>query len=402
MSGAVAVQPPCTHAGASSLVLGREPIFDAQKNVYGYQVSCPASNPAAISTEILELLCPRKPVFINVQRAALLGESFHIWRRENVVIELVDAGEPDSELIIACKNLKSTGVMLALNGAAFGEQHRPLLDLADVLKIDFLTVDEPTRKRISETFGGKSLKLLADKVQSHADFHQALDLGYSYVQGYFFCKPQAGEKKDLPASRQAYMRFVQEVNAETLNFDRIEEVIKSNISLSSKLLRLLNSASMGMGNRITSIKQALSLLGEKPLRRWATLVALQSLGDEKPTELMVTALVRARFCELLGNATGLKERDLDLFLMGLFSTLDALLDQPMSQLLSKTPVAGDVAAALLGANGTLGRIYSLVLSIERGRASRVEHIAAQLGVNVQSICEAYRQAATWADRNTET
>lgn len=244
--------------------------------------------------------------------------------------------------------------------------------------------------------------LLAEKVETHADFQQAFDLGYTYFQGYFFCKPDLVEFVDIPAFKQNYLRFIQEVNAPVLNFDRLETVVKTDMSLSTKLLRYLNSSAMGITNKITSIKQALAMLGEKPLRKWATLVALVAMGNDKPTELMVTALVRARFCELMGAHVGMRDRELDLFLMGLFSAIDALMDQPMSQLLSKIPLPPDVAAALLGANSALGRVYGLTLAMERGRMPRVDQVAAQLKVDPDTVASCYREAMVWADKNTTT
>ena len=405
-------------APGANIFLGRQPIFDRRKAVYAYELlyrSNAKTNAyihedgdqasrrvinGSLNIAGLEDLVANKPAFINVTRKLLVNEDYLVLPRSGCVIELLETVEPDAEVVAACKSLKKAGYTLALDDFAFEEKYRPLLELADILKIDFLSSDAAKRQWFSDTFGGNNLMLLAEKVETHEDFSQAFDLGYTYFQGYFFCKPEVCEFTDLPAYKQNYLRFIQEVNAAELDFNRLEEVVKTDMSLSTKLLRFLNSSAMGISNKITSIKQALTMLGEKPLRKWATLVAMLGMANDKPTELMVTALVRARFCELIGGHASLRDRDLELFLMGLFSTLDALLDQPMSQLLSKIPLSPDVAAALLGANSGMGRVYSLALAIERGRGPRVDQVAGQLRVDTDVVAESYRQAVAWADRNT--
>jgi c-di-GMP-related signal transduction protein len=403
MSTATASQA-ITPAGASqsNVFLGRQPIFDRNKVVHGYELLYrPDFQPgASLNATGVEELVSKKPAFVRITRERLISEAYVALPKTGTVIELLEIVEPDDEVMTACKALKSAGYTLALDDFAFDEKYRPLLELADILKVDFLASDAERRKWFSDNFGGKQLILLAEKVESHADFQQALDLGYTYFQGYFFCKPEVSQFTDLPTFKQNHLRFVQEVNATPIDFDRLEEVVKADMSLSTKLLRFLNSSSMGIANRITSIKQALTMLGEKPLRKWATLVALMSMGEDKTTELMTTSLVRARFCELIGGHAGLSDRDLDLFLMGLFSTLDALLDQPISQLLSRIPLAPDVVAALLGANSPMGRVYALCLAIERGRGPRIEQVREKLQLTTDAVADCYRQAVTWADRNT--
>jgi EAL and modified HD-GYP domain-containing signal transduction protein len=383
----------------SSAYLCRQPIFDRGKAVYGYKLAHRAPINGSLSVDGLADLASSKPAFIHITRKLLVEANYLALPRTGTVIELREALEADAEVLAACKTLKDAGYTLALDDFACDDIYRPLLELADILKIDFLSSDADRRKWFRDTFGGKNVMLLAEKVETHEDFDQAFDLGYTYFQGYFFCKPEVCEFTDVPAYKQNYLRFIQEVNAPQLDFDRLETVVKTDMSLSAKLLRFLNSSAMGISNRITSIKQALTMLGEKPLRKWATLVALLAMGDDKPTELIVTALVRARVCELVGAHAGLRDQDLELFMMGLFSTLDALLDQPMGELLSRVPLSPDVAAALLGANSAMGRVYALALAIERGRGPRVDQVASQLRVDAGVVTDSYRQAVVWADQN---
>jgi EAL and modified HD-GYP domain-containing signal transduction protein len=285
-----------------------------------------------------------------------------------------------------------------LDDFVYKPQYQPLVNLADIIKIDFRALDAAQRAQYAKRFGGRRQTLLAEKVETHADFEQGLKLGYSYFQGYFFCKPEIIAGKELPAVKANYLRFLQEVNRREVNYDQLEDVIKHELSLSTKLLRYLNSAAMGMRNRLHSIKQALVLLGEKPLRKWASLVATSALGEDKPPELLVTSLTRARFGESLAPVVGYGGRELDLFLMGLFSAMDAMLDQPLDQLIARLPVAEDVSAALLGADTELGRICKLMLALERGETDQLAADLQGLRLSLQDIAERYRQAVVWADQ----
>ncbi|NJL30827.1 MAG: HDOD domain-containing protein [Phycisphaerales bacterium] len=172
-----------------------------------------------------------------------------------------------------------------------------------------------------QNYGLGGIALLAEKIEGHDDFKQAVDLGYAYFQGYFFCKPQIVQGRDIPASKANYLLFLKELNQQTLDFGKLESIIKREMSLSVRLLRYLNSASIGMRHRVSSIHHALTLMGEGPLRKWASIVAMIAIADNKPQELMTTCLVRGRFCEQVGNLLGLEEQHLDLFLIGCFPGL---------------------------------------------------------------------------------
>lgn len=403
-----------TVAGASVFV-GRQPILDRRKNVFGYELLYRASGQtnafshddgdqasrrvihSSLNVIGLSELTGEKKAFINFTRKLLTGAEYESLPSSLCVVELLETVEPDEEILDACRAVKSAGYLLALDDFVFAPKYQPLLALADILKIDFLASDGPKRKAVAEQFGGGNTLLLAEKVEKHEDFEEALRLGYTYFQGYFFCKPQIIAHVDIPTFKQTYVRFIQALNAPALNFDQLEDIVKHDVSLSTKLLRYLNSSSRGMSQRISSVKQALTLLGEKPLRRWGSLVALASLGQDKPTELVVTALVRARFCELLAPMLGLVGRELDLFLMGLLSAIDALTDRPLGEVITQIPLPHDVTAALLGANNTFARAYSLAQAFERGIPARLNAVLTLLKLPIEQTSEIYRQAIGWAD-----
>ncbi|HZZ44368.1 MAG TPA: HDOD domain-containing protein [Tepidisphaeraceae bacterium] len=405
---------------SSTVFVGRQPIFDRRKNVFGYELlyrTGDKSNAFAAGTDGdaatravlhgslnvvgLAELTGSKKAFVNCTKTTFVNDEYVVLPPTGSVVELLETVMPDPEILTALKRAKDAGYVLALDDFAFGAEYRPFLPLADILKVDFLATTADQRRRLTEQFSnrGKTL-LLAEKVESHEMFEEAVKLGYTYFQGYFFCKPQIISRRDIPAFKQNCLRFIQEVNSPAISFERLEEVVKRDPSLSTKLLRYLNSAAFGLTNRVSSIRQALALLGEKPLRKWASLIAISELGRDKPTELMTTALVRARFCELLASHADLRGRELDCFIMGLLSAVDAFTDQTLAESVADIPLPADVTAALLGGDNPIGQVYSIALAIERGRSVRAGELMAKCGIQFEIGSHVYRQAIEWADQST--
>ena len=397
-----------------TVFIARQPIFDQNLEVYGYELlfrsgrdnfyafddgdqatRLTVSN--ALNVMGLNDLVSDKKVFVNITRELLL-EGFHILLpKAQAVVELLETVEPDKEVIASCRMLKRAGYILALDDFVFSPKYEPLLAIADLVKVDFMISDREERRSIVADFKRPGLSFLAEKVEGPDEFEEGIALGYSLFQGYFFAKPKIIEGRDIAGAKHKYLLFLREVHSPELDFDRLEKVIKSDGSLSVKLLRYLNSAGMGVRERITSIKQALVLLGARPLRKWASLVAMTCLAEDKPNELVRLSLARAEFCELLGGDLQMIGRELDLFLLGLLSALDAMLDCPLSQVIGQLSLAEDVKATLMGGSGTLGKIYMLVQACERGDWKTACMLGRLLGVEPQRINERYAQSLHWAD-----
>jgi c-di-GMP-related signal transduction protein len=408
--------PGQTTESGQQVFLGRQPILDRARNVFGYELLYRSSgqhnaysgtDADQASSAVLhrslnvvglnELVGPHR-AFVNFTRNLLVNGDWTVLPKESIVVELLETVEPDAEVVSACRAVKEAGYVLALDDFVFSPKYEVLLQLADILKIDFLLTRGEERKRIAAKFGGR-LELLAEKVETHEDFRQGRELGFRYFQGYFFCKPEIISQREIPVLKQHALHFIQEINAPEVDFERVEQIIKRDMALATRLLRYLNSASVGLGNRITSIRHALTLLGQRPLRKWASLIAMSAFGKDKPSELMTIALVRGRFCEQVGSLVGMKNREMDLFFMGLFSAMDALLDQPLDKLLARLPLPEDVAAALTGTASRLGVLYALALAYEQGRDEDVNRLNASLGLTLEELSEIYRQAVVWADES---
>jgi len=392
--------------------IARQPIFDLHKRVYGYELLFRSGldnifkqeDPDQASSQVIidsfflhniSALTGRKRAFINVTRDLLLKEYLLLIPRQLVVVEILENIDPDSEVIAACKKLKKAGYLLAMDDFVYGEKYKPFMDLADFIKIDFLSTAEKERKSLPQNFSPLGIGFLAEKVETPATFQEALELGYTYFQGNFFSKPTIIPGKDLPGYKLHYFRIIQEINRPEISFERLEELIKKEISLSYKLFRYINSAFFGLKNKVHSIKHAMALLGEKEVKKWLSFITLASIGEDKPEELAVQAIIRARFCESLAPHVGLPSRADGLFLMGMFSLLDAFLDRPLSDLLMEIPLDTDIKKALLGEENRFGELYQCVLAYERGEWSKLSEHGKKFKITEALLSQLYLGAVEW-------
>jgi EAL and modified HD-GYP domain-containing signal transduction protein len=397
-----------------SVFLGRQPIFDKRLDVYGYELLYRSGAENAFtgddgdqatrvtignSLNVVGLsdVVGAKMIFFNITRDLLMDEFYAVLPPRRTVVELLETVEPDEEVIAACAQLREEGYLLALDDFVLGDAYRPLLAIADFVKVDFMATEGEQRRALVAEFGRPDLSFLAERIEKPEEFEEAVALGYKYFQGHFFCKPKIIRGSDIAGGKQKYLLFLRAVHGEQIDFDQLEKIIKSDGSLSIKLLRYLNSAALGMREKITSIKQSLVLLGERPLRKWASLLAMTCLGEDKPAELVRVSLARAQFCELLSDDLGLNGRQLDLFMLGLLSALDALLDCPLAEVLAHLPLSRDVKATLLGDSTPLGKLQMLALACERGDWKTGTVLGRMLGLPEQRVADVYAESLRWAD-----
>ena len=338
-------------------------------------------------------------MFLNITAQVLLDESYIVLPADQTVLELeadaVDAADAQA-LLDACGKARRGGYMLALDNFQHGTEPCPLLEVADVIKIDYSRTGYDACRALLERMRGREVAMLASRIESNRAFEQAVELGFDYIQGFFFCQPEMICSRTIDGADTIRMRFLAELARPELDFEQIEAVIKSDTVLTYSLLKYLNSPACGIRNRVTSIHQALVLLGERPLRRWGALVAVAAMSGNKPGELLITSLVRAHFCESLAPMCGLQERSLDLFLIGLLSTLDAITDIPMAQALMALPLDDEVRQVLLGDHaGPLGHVYALAHASERGAWGTAGAVCGRLHLVQHEVVKLYYDSLRW-------
>ncbi len=392
--------------------IARQPIFDRCSAVAGYELLfrsgsenrfVPMDSDLAASKGLeravmsfgFESITDGKPAFVNLSRRVLLSELYTLLPPERSVIELLESVEPDADVIAACRRLKESGYRLALDDFVYRPEFEPLLELADIVKVDFR--NEASRSPAAlERLKGKPSILLAEKVETLGERVQAERLGFELFQGYFYCKPEMMASKTIGPSKANYLRLLKEVGQGEIDFDQVETIIRQEVAFSIRLLRYLNSAGFGWRYEVESINHALRLLGVRQLRKWVAAVATVGLAEGKPTELLVTGLLRARLAELLAAPSGLGRADIDLFFAGLLSVMDAVMDQPLDQVVESMGASPDLTAGLLRREPPFGPVLDLVVAQERGDWARLDDLAGRIGTPTATVQEAYHTAATWA------
>lgn len=387
--------------------IARQPIFDLRLSVYAYELLFrggpqnffqPSKNNSAsviadsVTLFDLHTLTGHSRAFVNADELALRLGAPRLLPPERIVVEILETVRPTEEIVKICTELRASGYLLALDDFTDAPEMQPLVDLAHFLKVDFKLMDSDARARVAAKYRGRELSLLAEKVETAEELEEARRLGYSYFQGYFFCKPSMIETREIPGNKLIQLQLLNAVAASELNYPAIEALLKQEPSLLYRLLRYLNSPALGLRTEVHSIRQALSLLGEKEFRRWVSIFSIVAMSSGKPPELIRTALTRAYFCEEFAASAGLGGQSSSLFLMGLLSVTDALLDKPIKEVLSSLPVAQEVKTALSGGDNRFRDVYELLLAMERAEWPQLASFAARVGCPEDEV-PAFYQAA---------
>lgn len=344
-----------------------------------------------------DLLCDGSRAFINCTRDVLLKDYVTLLHSSQTVVEVLENVPTDEHVVAACKRLKESGYTIALDDFVVDDPREPLTDLADIIKVDLRLCSREQSAAMVKRYG-KRCQMLAEKVETQEEFASAKKLGFCYFQGYFFRKPEVLAASEISTNRISYVRMLQAASRPDLNLSEIENLIKNEPSLCYRLLRYLNSSLFGFANEIHSIRHALTMLGAQETRRWVRLVAMLAAGQNRPSDLVLSALVRGRFCELLGPK--IPHGDSDLFLMGIMSLMDAILEMKMERVVESVRLDQECQAVLLGGTSQLRPVYELMLAQESGQWQIVGELVRQLGVNESEVAEDYWQAMLWAQNIT--
>lgn len=390
----------------------RQPIFDIHTRLFAYELllcQSPAMRPdgpsgdrtatgllsTAFLTEGIEIIAGNKPCFIRFTANLLIKDLAASFPKHTIIIEIPGNVPPSPEMLAACRSLSRQGFILALADFVYARELLPLIELANIVKIDCQLADAATIERTRDRLSRCNLKFLAEKVETHEELARVRTQGFNYVQGAFFARPESLRLTELPSNKLHLLRLLAEVNRPEVSVDRLEHIVAADVAITYKLLRYVNSAFFSLLRQVASVRQAIVYLGERELRRFVTLVILSELAADKPAELVRLSAVRGRFCELLGRECG-REDTAELFFLGLFSLIDALLDAPMAQLMDKLPLGAGIKEALVHRQGPLVPFLDAAIAYEQGRTEACLHALARLRIHAGTIYALYLDAITFA------
>jgi c-di-GMP phosphodiesterase len=402
----------------SDIFVARQPIFDRNRRVKGYELlfrrgprnvaefsDARGATEHVISASYLDIgiqeLTAGMPAFINFSRDLLIDGTPKMLQPEQVVVEILEDVIPDREVIRSVRELKGRGYRIALDDFNGDPAFNDLVPLVDIIKIDLVLSsrrDVVERLRRLRSAHSTPPTLLAEKVETHRQLDEASRHGFELFQGYFFSTPEILRSTRIPEAKVAHLKLLQTFQAPTLSYRQMEEIIKSDVALTAKLLKYINAAAFPWAGRVTSVRHALTCLGEMNIRKWVALVALTGMTQDKPRELAVASACRGRFCELAGDAVDPSHTELDHFLLGALSNVDAMLDVPMELVLGRLPISQEVKAALCGERSTLRDLLDVATLYERGDWSRLASLCRRLNLSESVLPFLYRDALLWSDR----
>ena len=398
----------------SEVYLARQPIFDKNLQLAGYELlyranamataAGTASDAVHMSSSTLvnsilsigldDLIGDAK-AWINFPREMLLERDFDLLDPKRCVVEILESVPCDDDSIMATQELHARGFTVALDDFASGPEYAPLLELAHVIKLDVLGRTEEDIDAQIQTLGSYRAKLLAERVETASVFAMCRRLGFSLFQGYYFSRPEIVQRRDLSPAMAAIAQLMNKVLDPRVTEKELEKIFRQDPGLSLKLLKIVNTASMG-GQGIESIAQAIRLVGRQVLHRWLALLLASSAprANGMDQELVSRALERARLCELLAEATDQKRSAPSLFLAGLLSTFDVVLGIPLQELLTTVKVAPEVEAALLQQEGPYATYLQLAAHWADGDWDSATPVADLMGV-LTEMPQLYRTSCEW-------
>ena len=399
-------------AGGSEVLryVARQPILDRNARVHGYELLFRAGPEASfrgngdVATRTmldnavmfgLERLTAGLPAFLNCTGESLTDSLVDVLPSSLTVLEILETLEPTPELVAACFRLKSAGFRIALDDFVYEPKFDPLVEMADYIKVDFVLMGAEERKKLLKRLRGKSVALLAEKVETQEEYKQACDEGFTLFQGYFFCKPMLLENRKVPSNRLSHIEILEQLRDNPIEWKKLSRLVKQDPSLTYRLLRLVNSPMSGVRQEVNSIQSALLAVGEEAFRRIATLAITSELSSGQPAEILRMAFVRGRFCELAAARSGLDATEQ--YLIGLLSMLPAMLRLPMAELTPTLPLRNEVRRALEGEPRAERNLLAWIEFYEYGDWAACDQLVQANGLNQDELMACATEAMVWAE-----
>jgi EAL and modified HD-GYP domain-containing signal transduction protein len=393
--------------------IARQPIFNIRKQLFAYELlfrqtlglhlgelSGDRATTSLLSstflTEGIEKITGNKPCFINFTKNLLVKEVASSFPKNKIIVEILEDVLPTTEVLDACHNLSQLGYLIALDDFVYRDELLPLLELADIIKLDYRLSTTDDIERILYRLSRFNLKYLAEKVETYKEFEHARKMGFHYFQGYFFAKPESIRVKEVASIKTNQLRLLAEISKRSTTVSNLEKIIAADVAITYKLLRYINSSYFFLLQKIDSIRQAIIHLGEREIRRFVTLVLISELAMDKPKELVRLSVIRAKFCQLLAQDSNYQGDSEDLFLLGLFSLIDAILDTSMIQVMNKLPLSKEVQQALINQEGPFAPFLQSVVAYEQGKPDECLQSLQYLEVDPTEVYDMYLKSISFS------
>ncbi len=398
-------------------IVARQPILDRNKNTVAYELLYRSKNNKGIidgsqaTAEVIincfndigiSKLTSDKPAFINFTAELIKAGISEILPQKKIGIEILEDIEVDKKLIESSHNIKASGHVILLDDFVYKNELIPLIEIADIIKVDFLETKGAQReniiKYIKENHNSK-VKFLAEKIENHKDFQNAYECGYDYFQGYFFKKPNIFINRKIPSYKFTYLKVINELNNSNPNLKSIAEIIKKDSAMTYSLLRTINAAVFGYD--VSNISQAVSLLGTKRLKKWALLNLIKGLSSNKPDALFINTLTRGKMAELIGER--IEMTDLEKFYMtGMLSLLDAYTDRDISNIIEDISLDKEIEEALVDKKGIIGSVLKIITCLENAEWDKFSRECSEYNLNEADILQIFIKSVEYADKTAET
>lgn len=395
--------------------VARQPIFNRQQRTVGYELLFrDGENNAFPVIEANKATCrllvenymavgnnpatAGQRTFINFPHESLIRLLPMLLPKRKVIIEVLETCTPDEELFVAIKYLYRQGYVIALDDFEMDPQWQRFLPYVHIIKLDLMKVGIEQACEYVIQNRARKLKFLAEKVETHQDFASAYEAGFQFFQGYYFSKPELLKNRQVEPEKLTTLRLLQEICRDEVDFNRVEKIIVSDVSLSYLLLRYVNAAAYRAIEPISSFKQALVYLGEEKIKMFVSAVATAHAAIDKPRELYSLSLQRARMCEMLAASSRLPIVKDKAFLTGMFSLLDALLDNSLEQILTVLPLEPEVQDALLNHHGELGQMLALLDAYDQADWAQISAYCQALGIKEEMVAKSYQHALKWSSQ----
>ncbi|MCB5183775.1 EAL domain-containing protein [Methylobacillus gramineus] len=394
--------------------IGRQPIMNINQDIVAYELFFRHSGEATTAvfenslqacTRVLvntisdmgsQWLLGDKMAFINVSEEMLQSEFLELLPPARTVLELSDITAPTTAVVERCHFLRKRGYKIALKDKGDSLLGSPLIDCADFIKIDTLSrsMDDVARRFLD--YQSLTVKIVAEKVERQEQYEACKKIGFHLIQGFYFAHTETFTAKVINPAFTAVLDLLNMISRDA-DMKEVENGFKRDAALSFKLLRYINSVGFGLSCEIQSIRHALTIIGTKQLYRWLTLLMVTAGENSAAPALMKTSITRGRLTELLGDGYFDKAGRDNLFVVGVFSMLDRMLEMPMEQVLEKVDLPEAVHDALLHRQGIYGPFLELAEACENQDGTRIIALASNLQLDPNKVNDCHIASLAWVE-----